>query len=59
MNTSTQMLEKRQKSRRDPFPLSAIYRQIRQLERPIAEEGFDELVVKKDYEQPQAHIARF
>ena len=53
MNTSTQMLEKRQKSRRDPFPLSAIYRQLRQLERPVAEEGFDELVVKKDYEQPK------
>ena len=53
MNTSTQMLEKRQKSRRDPFPLSAIYRQIRQLERPVAEEGFDELIVKKDYEQPK------
>ena len=53
MNTSTQMLEKRQKSRRDPFPLSAIYRQLRQLERPVAEEGFDELVVKKDCEQPK------
>jgi len=53
MNTSKGILEKRQKSRRDPFPLSAIYKQIRQLETPVAEEGFDELVVKKDYEQPR------
>ena len=50
MNTSTQMLEKRQRSRRDPIPLSAIYMQLRQLERPVSEEGFDELVVKKDHE---------
>ena len=54
MNTSTQMLEKRQRSRRDPFPLSAIYRQLRQLERPVSEEGFDELIVKKDYEQSKS-----
>lgn len=52
MNTSRTILEKRQASRRDPFPLSAIYKQIRQLETPTTEEGFDELVVKKDYEQP-------
>jgi len=53
MNTSTPILEKRQKSRRDPFPLSAIYKQLKQLERPVSDEGFDELVVKKDYEQPR------
>jgi len=53
MNTSRVILEKRQKSRRDPFPLSAIYKQIRQLETPTSDEGFDELIVKKDYEQPR------
>ncbi len=53
MNTSRVLLEKRQKSRRDPFPLSVIYKQLNQLETPMIEEGFDELIVKKDYEQPR------
>ncbi len=52
MNTSQVILEKRQQSRRNPFPLSAIYKQLRQLETPVIVEGFDELIVKKDYEQP-------
>ena len=53
MNTSMALLEKRQKSRRDPFPLTVIYKQIKQLETPVIDEGFDELIVKKDYEQPR------
>ncbi len=53
MNTSRTILEKRQASRRNPFPLSAIYKQIRLLETPGIEEGFNELIVKKDYEQPR------
>lgn len=53
MNTSAGILEKRQRSRRDPFPLAVIYKQIKQLETPLIEEGFDELVVKKDYESPK------
>ncbi|NQV39837.1 MAG: ATP-binding protein [Nitrosopumilus sp.] len=53
MNTSRGLLEKRQKSRRDPFPLAVIYKQIKQLETPVSEEGFDELIVKKDYESPK------
>ena len=53
MNTSRALLEKRQRSRRDPFPLSVIYKQLRQLETPTVAEGFGELVVKKDYEQPR------
>ena len=53
MNTSRVLLEKRQKSRRDPFPLAVIYKQIKQLETPVSEEGFDELIVKKDYEPPR------
>ncbi|MDH5463502.1 MAG: AAA family ATPase [Nitrosopumilus sp.] len=54
MNTSQIILEKRQKSRHDPFPLSVIYKQLKQLETPLIEEGFDELVIKKDYEQPRS-----
>jgi len=53
MNTSRVLLEKRQKSRHDPFPLTVIYKQLKQLETPIIDEGFDELIVKKDYEQPR------
>jgi bifunctional polynucleotide phosphatase/kinase len=53
MNTSRGLLEKRQKSRREPFPLSAIYKQLNELETPVMGEGFDELAVKKDYEQPR------
>lgn len=53
MNTSMGLLEKRQKSRRDQFPLAVIYKQIKQLETPVSEEGFDEMIVKKDYESPK------
>jgi len=53
MNTSRALLEKRQKSRHDPFPLTVIYKQLKQLETPVIDEGFDELIVKKDYEQPR------
>lgn len=53
MNTSRVLLEKRQKSRRDPFPLAVIYKQIKLLETPTEDEGFDKLIVKKDYEQPR------
>jgi predicted kinase len=53
MNTSRGVLEKRQRGRRDPFPLAVIYKQLKELETPTSEEGFDELIVKKDYEQPR------
>ena len=53
MNTSRGLLEKRQRSRREPFPLSVIYKQLKQLETPVIDEGFDELIIKKDYEQPR------
>jgi predicted kinase len=53
MNTSRGLLEKRQRSRRDPFPLPVIYKQLNQLETPVIDEGFDELIVKKDYVQPR------
>ncbi len=53
MNTSKALLEKRQRGRRDSFPLTVIYKQLKELETPGREEGFDELIVKKDYEQPR------
>lgn len=54
MNTSTALLEQRQKRRRDSIPLSVIYKQIKELEVPTMEEGFEGLIVKKDYEQPKS-----
>ncbi|QUC65525.1 AAA family ATPase [Nitrosopumilus sp. K4] len=53
MNTSVNILEQRQKRRRDPFPLAVIYKQIKELQTPTIDEGFDKLIVKKDYEQPK------
>ena len=54
MNTSTALLEQRQKRRRDSIPLSVIYKQIKELEVPTMEEGFEGLIVKKDYEYPKS-----
>ena len=53
MNTSVNMLEQRQKRRHNPFPLAVIYKQLKELQTPTADEGFDQLIVKKDYEQPK------
>jgi len=53
MNTSVALLEQRQKRRRNSIPLAVIYKQINELEVPTMEEGFDQLIVKKDYEQPR------
>ncbi|EGG42186.1 hypothetical protein Nlim_0832 [Candidatus Nitrosarchaeum limnium SFB1] len=54
MNTSAALLEQRQKRRRDSIPLPVIYKQIKELEVPTMEEGFDQLIIKKDYEQPKS-----
>ena len=54
MNTSTALLEQRQKRRRDSIPLQVIYKQIKELEVPTMEEDFDQLIIKKDYEQPKS-----
>ena len=40
--------------RNKQFPLVAINRQLKELETPTKDEGFDVLVVKKDYVQPRA-----
>ncbi|MDH3490267.1 MAG: ATP-binding protein [Nitrosopumilus sp.] len=53
MNTSIGLLHQRRMRRNEQFPLVAINRQLKDLETPTKDEGFDILVVKKDYEQPK------
>ena len=54
MNTSITMLEQRQKRRHNPFPIAVIYKQLKELQTPTVDEGFDQLIVKKNYEQPKS-----
>ena len=53
MNTSIGLLHQRRMRRNKQFPLVAINRQLKELETPMKDEGFDMLVVKKDYIQPR------
>ena len=53
MNTSIGLLHQRRMRRNEQFPLVAINRQLKELETPTKDEGFDMLVVKKDYVQPK------
>jgi len=53
MNTTTALLEQRQKRRRDSIPLHVIYKQNKELEVPTVEKGFEQIIVKKYYEQPK------
>lgn len=53
MNTSTGWLHQRRLRRNNPFPLVVINKQLKDLETPTKDEGFDELFVKKDYTQPR------
>jgi predicted kinase len=53
MNTSIGLLHQRRMRRNKQFPLVAINRQLNELETPMKDEGFDMLVVKKDYVQPR------
>ena len=53
MNTSIGLLHQRRMRRNKQFPLVAINRQLKELETPTKDEGFDVLVVKKDYVQPR------
>ncbi|MBA4452240.1 MAG: AAA family ATPase [Nitrosopumilaceae archaeon] len=53
MNTSTGLIEQRRLRRRNPFPVAVINKQLRDLETPTKEEGFDKLIVHKDYVQPR------
>jgi len=53
MNTSIGLLHQRRMRGNKQFPLVAINRQLKELETPTKDEGFDVLVVKKDYVQPR------
>jgi predicted kinase len=53
MKTSIGLLHQRRMRRNEQFPLVAIHRQLRDLETPTNDEGFETLVVKKDYVQPR------
>jgi len=53
MNTSAGLLYQRRMRKQDPFPLVVINKQLKDLETPTKEEGFDMLVVKKDYVEPR------
>lgn len=53
LNTSLELIQKRRLRRHEPFPLTVIYKQLKQLETPTEDEGFDKLIVHKNYEQPK------
>ena len=53
MNTSRDLIEQRRQRRSDQLQLAVINKQLRNLETPTKDEGFDKLIVHKDYEQPR------
>jgi len=53
MNTSTNLIQQRRLRRNEPFPMVAINKQLKELETPTKDEGFDQLVIHKDYESPK------
>ncbi len=53
MNTSISLLHQRRTRRNEQFPLVVINKQLKELETPTKDEGFDVLIVKKDYVQPR------
>ena len=54
MNTSVSLIEQRRGRRNEPFPMTVINKQLRDLETPNKDEGFDKLLVYKNYEQPRS-----
>ncbi|QDI89661.1 ATP-binding protein [Candidatus Nitrosopumilus sp. SW] len=50
MNTSSGIIEQRRTRRRDSFPLVAINKQLKEFETPNKDEGFDTLIIHKNYE---------
>jgi len=52
MNTSSGIIEQRRTRRRDSFPLTAINKQLKEFETPNKDEGFDTLIIHKNYELP-------
>ncbi len=53
MNTSRGLIEQRRQRRADQLPLAVINKQLRDLETPTKDEGFDKLIIHKNYEQPR------
>lgn len=53
MNTSVGLIEQRRWRRNEQFPMAVINKQIRDLETPTKDEGFDKLIVHKNYQQPR------
>lgn len=53
LNTSVDLIQKRRLRRHEPFPMVVINKQLKELETPTEDEGFDRLVVHKNYEQPK------
>ncbi|MCV0372302.1 MAG: AAA family ATPase [Nitrosarchaeum sp.] len=53
MNTSVGLLQQRTLRRNEQFPMAVINKQLKELETPTKDEGFDQLVVHKDYQSPK------
>ena len=54
MNTSVGLIEQRRTRRNEQFPMAVINKQLKDLETPNKDEGFDKLLVYKNYEQPRS-----
>ena len=53
MNTSAGIIEQRRTRRNKQFPMAVINKQLKDLETPNKDEGFDKLLVYKNYERPK------
>jgi bifunctional polynucleotide phosphatase/kinase len=53
MNTSAGIIDQRRLRRADQLPLAVINKQLKDLETPTKDEGFDKLIVHKNYESPR------
>ena len=53
MNTSAGIIEQRRTRRNKQFPMAVINKQLKDLETPNKDEGFDKLLVYKNYESPR------
>jgi predicted kinase len=53
MNTSAGLIGQRRLRRLDQLPMVVINKQLRDLETPTKDEGFDKLIIHKDYEPPR------
>lgn len=53
LNTSIGLIHQRRLRRHDQLEMVVINKQLRDLETPTKDEGFDELIIHKDYEAPR------